>query len=603
MLRYGKGNNFYKFREALSEVAMEKCGNLGKLIDLERNYLPDIELTDFEAMGYSEARIERLELEEYKEHTRKLTKMEEDRPKLYGLIMQHMSVESKDEVAQDEDYEDWHRDKDPEKLWQAIIKTLKVNTTSNVDAVKDLVARKAYQSIKQGSFETLAQYSVRFRDTYKAYKATATAERLINVPEEDQALDFFHGLDQGRCASFKTSMLNGWVTKAFNPPGTTNDIYRIAGAWVKPTAKIEGGTAATFVTIEEEARINKRCSEKEKKEKKKAAAAAATAHATEGAMEEGEKGQKVPKDIWHIECFKCKQPGHYSTSKECPLHPENKKNKAKAGLFNNTWADAETCIFTTLQVDDSKEHVINNAVHMTQGLLPTKVLLDNQANISIMHPMLLTNVRAAPKKIRVKGVGGPQLIVDKVGDLQGFFEVYACEYTKANILSFADVEDLYSITYDRGQAFNVHMGDGDVKFKWREKLYVADWIGKSDTYATVHENALVYMKEELRRAREVYELVKNSGYPSPNEVLHLLTDGNIRGLPALTAADLERAFKVYRIHPEYVRGQLTKKKVSRAQVDLGLRSMDKYIRMFADVMHLEGNMFLVTVTDPLNLTM
>jgi hypothetical protein len=113
----------------------------------------------------------------------------------------------------------------------------------------------------------------------------------------------------------------------------------------------------------------------------------------------------------------------------------------------------------------------------------------------------------------------------------------------------------------------------------------------------------VYTKEELRRAREVYELVKNSGYPSPNEALHLLTDGNIRGLPALTAADLERAFKVYGIHPEYVRGQLTKKKVSMAQVDLGLRSTDKNICMFADVMHLEGNMFLVTVTDPLNLTM
>jgi hypothetical protein len=51
-------------------------------------------------------------------------------------------------------------------------------------------------------------------------------------------------------------------------------------------------------------------------------------------MEEGEKRQKVPKDLSHIEeRFKCKQPGHYSTSKECPLHPENKKNKAKAGFI------------------------------------------------------------------------------------------------------------------------------------------------------------------------------------------------------------------------------------------------------------------------------
>jgi hypothetical protein len=140
----------------------------------------------------------------------------------------------------------------------------KVDTTSNVNAVKDLAARKAYQSIKQCSFETLARYSVRFRVTYKAYKATGTAEHPVKVPKEDQALEFFHGLDQGRYATFKTSMLNGWATKAFDPPETTNNIYRIAGAWVKPTTKIEGGMAATFVTIEEEARINKTRSKKKK---------------------------------------------------------------------------------------------------------------------------------------------------------------------------------------------------------------------------------------------------------------------------------------------------------------------------------------------------
>jgi hypothetical protein len=58
MLRYGKGNNFYKFRETLLEVAMEKLRNLGKLIDLEEYYLPEMVFTDFEAMGYSNARIE-----------------------------------------------------------------------------------------------------------------------------------------------------------------------------------------------------------------------------------------------------------------------------------------------------------------------------------------------------------------------------------------------------------------------------------------------------------------------------------------------------------------------------------------------------------------
>jgi hypothetical protein len=370
-------------------------------------------------------------------------------------------------------------------LWQAIIRTHKVDTVSNVDAVKDLVARKAYQNIKQGSFETLAQYSVRFHDTYKAYKAIATQERPVDVAEQDQALDFFHGLDQGRYAQFKTSMLNGWATKAFDPPETPNNIYRITGVWVKLTSKIEGGTAVRFVTIEEETRINKKHMDKnirEEKKKKVVAAATAAAHARGGTSTESEQEHKVPKDLSHIECFRCKQPGHYSTSKECPLHPDNKKQKAKAGFINTTWADNETSIFVTIYEEgEHEEHMINNAVHVTQGLKPTKVLLDNQANISIVHPMLLKNVRPAPKKIVIKGVRGPQLVVDQVGDLEGFFKVYVSEYTKANILSFADKEDMYKVTYKRGATFVVHMLDRNVEFKCREKLYVVDWV--VDTYA------------------------------------------------------------------------------------------------------------------------
>jgi hypothetical protein len=57
----------------------------------------------------------------------------------------------------------------------------------------------------------------------------------------------------------------------------------------------------------------------------------------------------------------------------------------------------------------------------------------------------------------------------------------------------------------------------------------------------VHENESLYTKEEVRRAKQAYKLVKNSGYPSPNnEMLHLLQDGNIRGLPTLGAADLQK---------------------------------------------------------------
>jgi len=108
MLRFGKGNNFYKFRTQLSNVAIERYGNLGKLIELERYYIPALVIPDFAAMGVSAANVGAMELETVKGHTKRLERMVEDRPKLYGLIMQHMSVESKDEVTQDPDYATWH---------------------------------------------------------------------------------------------------------------------------------------------------------------------------------------------------------------------------------------------------------------------------------------------------------------------------------------------------------------------------------------------------------------------------------------------------------------------------------------------------------------
>jgi len=64
--------------------------------------------------------------------------------------------------------------------------------------------------------------------------------------------------------------------------------------------------------------------------------------------------------------------------------------------------------------------------------------------------------------------------------------------------------------------------------------------------AMVRENELVYTKEEVRRAKQAYELVKNSGYPLPNEALYLIQDGNIRGMSmVLVVADLERAYKIW----------------------------------------------------------
>jgi hypothetical protein len=103
------------------------------------------------------------------------------------------------------------------------------------------------------------------------------------------------------------------------------------------------------------------------------------------------------------------------------------------------------------------------------------VLLDNQANISVMHPMLLEDVRQADKKIKVNGVGGVQLIVEQTGCLPEFFDSYTSTQTNANVLSLDEVEDKHEIMYLHREAFVVHMSERDLVFSRRDKLYVANW--------------------------------------------------------------------------------------------------------------------------------
>jgi hypothetical protein len=73
-----------------------------------------------------------------------------------------------------------------------------------------------------------------------------------DIEEKEQAMDFFHGFDQGRNGIFKTNMLNSsWVAGAFDPLDMVNKTYRMVGSWVKPVPQDEGGTAVSYATIEE----------------------------------------------------------------------------------------------------------------------------------------------------------------------------------------------------------------------------------------------------------------------------------------------------------------------------------------------------------------
>jgi hypothetical protein len=56
-------------------------------------------------------------------------------------------------------------------------------------------------------------------------------------------------------------------------------------------------------------------------------------------------------------------------------------------------------VMVRIKDEEMKEYVVDKAVNVTKGISLTQVLLDNQADISVMHPMMLSDVRPAKRKI------------------------------------------------------------------------------------------------------------------------------------------------------------------------------------------------------------
>ena len=144
--------------------------------------------------------------------------------------------------------------------------------------------------------------------------------------------------------------------------------------------------------------------------------------------------RKKEKDLSNVECFACGEAGHYANS--CPSRKKaSEEPDSEECLAHLTW---NANIFSTYQV--------NSAVH-EHRFGRNEVLIDNQANICIVHPSLLRDVKPAEQSVKINGVGGHQFSVSETRYLDPLFHVYAKEDTRANILSLSEVEDQYLVTY------------------------------------------------------------------------------------------------------------------------------------------------------------
>jgi hypothetical protein len=96
---------------------------------------------------------------------------------------------------------------------------------------------------------------------------------------------------------------------------------------------------------------------------------------------------------------------------------------------------------------------------------------------------------------------------------------------------------------------------------------------------------------KILKANEAYEFLKCSGYPSPEEAIHLFHNGNIFGLLELSREDLIRAYDTNGIQVVYVQCKLTNKAIAHAVIYPTAIIREKMETLHTDVILVHGYKF------------
>ena len=100
ILKYGPSNNYMQFKGALANAALKEYGTLGKLIKQGDDYEEpeDTDVDDNDLMNDPHGINKAKYIEDLKEYRKEVSKLNENRPKLYRLITQCLSKDCLDEI-------------------------------------------------------------------------------------------------------------------------------------------------------------------------------------------------------------------------------------------------------------------------------------------------------------------------------------------------------------------------------------------------------------------------------------------------------------------------------------------------------------------------
>ena len=573
----------------------------------------------------------------------------EQQYKVFAHIWKKLSIQSKELVKLESSA--IFDSKCAKNLVLAIIKTHKLGSTVHNNPDHDQrVTRSAYMSTTQRTEEGLVSYYERLNDN-----KTRMVETGNDMPSDsDQVQDFLAGLHNSVFGEWKTQYHIGVAELTRRKYANVEAAYQGVSSYVQtmiktgalksmPGSGARGNTYTAFTINSIGAPVRQQPKDQPSGGKEPGGRGnGGRGRGGRGGRGNGGRGRgnngdnknnNTNKNDTNEEdkpsreelykknaCFNCGKVGHRAAA--CPakeddaqqLHinydgetafhvcSEEKISRTKANLFTTIDKKDDT----SLAPSEKGAYAI-----VKKTTAPYEVLLDMQSNVSAVDPMLLRSIEKLDETFILR-VGGQQIVIREKGILEGFGWVYSSKELPANILCETDVAELYPrIDYIPGKLMRVHLHSGVLTFHNRNKFYVADmsdWISEDATthveayITTVEEMEATLSTAEMARLKIARRFIANAGFPSENEAIRLLHDGNIAGNFGITGVDIKTAFRIPD-NPHSIRGKLKNKKVSRQEVDDTLINVSRKQELQTDVMFVLGRAFLVTHADPLKLGM
>ena len=306
VLSHGKNTNFPAWKKAMRNEIGQQYGLLTSILDSGELQDPAaIDLDDFgdltpdgDLHGMNMMRLRAA----INNREKTISILDANAPKAYALMWKYLGTDSQEAVLRHVDFNEEENRNDPLALYLSIKAT---HTAGGADMDEDdqkAEARQAYQAMRQGPTESIAEYKSKFSFGLEVRESAGNAE----LPPADVAMDFLHGLDNSRYAKFKAELKNDRA-KGVDTPRTLATMFHRASSYTVVSSSWRPTGGAAFATRADDMRQTQRESARGTRERRGGDGKGSGSTLDKPKSSDYDKSDKREHRHVHITCFNCNE--------------------------------------------------------------------------------------------------------------------------------------------------------------------------------------------------------------------------------------------------------------------------------------------------------